>query len=317
MRGEGEGLYPSIEPYLSGHLEVGDGHSLYWELCGNPDGKPVVFLHGGPGSGCGPVHRRLFDPRRYKVLLFDQRGCGRSRPTGRLEANTTWDLVADIERLREANGTDRWMVFGGSWGATLALAYAQTHPQRVSEMVLRGVFTGRRSELDWFYRGGAAVLFPAEWERFLAPLQASERADPIAAYRAHLLHEDREIRAKAARAWTAWESATVAMRATRPGPSQGPVGDGTIAFARIENHFFVHDLWMEEGQLIARAGALAGIPGVIVQGRYDVVTPPVTAFDLHRAWSGSELKMVEDAGHAFSEPGTLRELVRATDRFAS
>lgn len=317
MRGEGEGLYPSIEPYLAGHLDVGDGHSIYWELCGNPEGKPVVFLHGGPGSGCGPVHRRLFDPQRYKVLLFDQRGCGRSRPTASLEANTTWDLVADIERLREANGTDRWMVFGGSWGATLALAYAQSHPSRVSELVLRGVFTGRRRELDWFYRGGAGALFPAEWERFLEPLSASQRTDPVAAYRSLLLHEDRDVRARAARAWTDWESSTVAMRATRPGPSHGPVGDTTIAFARIENHYFVHDLWMEEGQLIAKAGSLASIPGIIVQGRYDVVTPPVTAFDLHRAWPGSELRMVEDAGHAFSEPGTLRELVRATDRFAS
>lgn len=316
MRGDGTALYPSIEPYLAGHLEVGDGHSLYWELCGNPKGKPVVFLHGGPGSGCGPVHRRLFDPQRYNVLLFDQRACGRSRPHGRLEANTTHHLVADIERLREMAKVERWMVFGGSWGATLSLAYAQAHPSRVTELVLRGVFGGRRAELDWFYRAGASRLFPAEWERFLAPLDEAGRADPIRAYRALLTHADRGIRASAARAWTQWEASTVSMRQNHAGPSHGPVGEATIAFARIENHFFFHDLWLREGQLIEEAGRLAGIPGTIVQGRYDVVTPPVTAYDLHKAWPGSQLQIVEDAGHAFSEPGTLRELIRATDRFA-
>ncbi|WP_185983059.1 prolyl aminopeptidase [Aureimonas mangrovi] len=318
MRGEGGGLYPSIEPYLSGHLDVGNGHSLYWELCGNPDGKPVVFLHGGPGSGCGPVHRRLFDPARYRILLFDQRGCGRSTPSGLLDSNTTWHLVADIERLREHLDVERWMVFGGSWGATLGLAYAQTHPERVTEMVLRGVFAGRRAELDWFYREGASRLFPEEWRRFLAPLPPAGLADPVAAYRRLLTDEDRAVRARAARAWTGWEAQTVSMRRAYGGGGGGDEGasDATIAFARIENHYFFHNLWLREGQLIREAGTMADIPGVIVQGRYDVVTPPVTAWDLHHAWPGSQLSIVEDAGHAFSEPGTLKLLIEATDRFA-
>ncbi|WP_182085655.1 prolyl aminopeptidase [Aureimonas sp. ME7] len=308
--------YPAIQPYRTGHLDVGDGHVLYYELCGAPEGKPVVFLHGGPGSGCSQAHRRLFDPARYNVLLFDQRGCGRSSPLGELRANTTPDLVEDIERLRLQVGFERFMLFGGSWGSTLALAYAQAHPARVTEMVLRGIFTGRRSELDWYYREGAGRLFPDEWERFLAPLSDAERADPIASYRALLLDEDRNVRARAARAWTDWEARTVSMRAIHDVAGGFGASDHAIAFARIENHYFVHDLWMEEGQLIANADRLAGIPGIIVQGRYDVVTPPVTAWELHKAWSNSELQIVEDAGHAFSEPGTLDRLIRATDRFA-
>lgn len=311
-------LFPAIEPYRQGRLDVGGGHQLYWELCGNPDGIPVVFLHGGPGSGCGPVHRRLFDPRRYRILLFDQRGCGRSTPLGRLEDNTTHDLVADIERLRLVTGAERWLVFGGSWGATLALTYAQAHPQNVSGLILRGVFTGRRSELDWFYREGASRLFPDAWERFVAPLDLPERDDPIAAYRRLLTSDDRAVRARAARSWTDWEAKTVSMRSMpQHSGMDGQAGEATIAFARIENHFFAHDLWLEEGQLIANAGALANIPGTIVQGRYDVVTPPVTAWDLHKAWPASTLRIVEDAGHAFSEPGTLSSLVEATNRFAA
>lgn len=318
MRGEGANLFPSIEPYLSGRLDVGGGHVLYWELCGNPNGQPVVFLHGGPGSGCGPVHRRLFDPRRYKVLLFDQRGCGRSTPLGSLENNSTWDLVADIERLRTHIGVEDWLVFGGSWGATLGLAYAQTHRERVRGLILRGVFTGRQSELDWYYREGASRLFPEDWQDFLRPLSEDERRDPIPAFRARLTHSDRAVRAEAARAWTDWEARTVSMRATRNVPvGATTASDATIAFARIENHYFAHDLWFEEGQLIRNAGRLADVPGVIVQGRYDVVTPPVTAFDLHRAWPGSELVMIEDAGHAFSEPGTLKALIEATNRFVA
>ncbi|MFD2237115.1 prolyl aminopeptidase [Aureimonas populi] len=317
MRGDEARLYPSIEPFASGRLPVGDGHELYWELCGNPEGKPAVFLHGGPGSGCGPVHRRLFDPARYKVLLFDQRGCGRSTPLATLEANTTWHLVADIERLRTHFGVERWMVFGGSWGATLGLAYAQSHPERVSEMVLRGVFSGRKAELDWFYRAGASRLFPDEWELFLAPLEEGERADPIAAYRRLLTHEDPAERGRAARAWTRWEARTVSMRTLPVLPVDGTAASAaTLAFARIENHYFVHDLWLEEGQLLRQAHRLSGIPGVIVQGRYDVVTPPITAWELHKAWAGSQLTIVEDAGHAFSEPGTLKALVAATDRLA-
>ncbi|KAA0971019.1 prolyl aminopeptidase [Aureimonas fodinaquatilis] len=310
-------LYPAIEPYNAGLLDVGGGHSLYWELCGNPNGIPVVFLHGGPGSGSGPVHRRLFDPELYRILLFDQRGCGRSLPLGQLEGNTTQDLVADIERLRQFTQTERWLVFGGSWGATLALAYAQAHPAHVSGLILRGVFTGRQQELDWFYKEGASRIFPHEWEHFLAPLTPLEQLDPVTSYRTLLTHPDRSIRAAAARAWTDWEARTVSMRHSPPVVHQGVARDATIAFARIENHFFFHKLWLREAQLLEDAGKLAGIPGIIVQGRYDVVTPPVTAWELHKAWPGSRLKIVEDAGHAFSEPGTLESLVEATNEFSA
>ncbi|KQQ85796.1 prolyl aminopeptidase [Aureimonas sp. Leaf324] len=309
-------LYPTIQPYRTGQFDVGDGHILYFELCGNPDGKPVIFLHGGPGSGCNPSHRRLFDPDQYNVLLFDQRGCGRSSPLGALHANTTQHLVEDVERLRRMAGFGKAMLFGGSWGSTLALAYAQAYPAHVSEMILRGIFTGRREELDWYYRNGASRLFPDEWERFLAPLDEAGRGDPIAAYRPLLLDPDRNVRSRAARAWTDWEGRTVSMRTLHDVAGGFGASDHAIAFARIENHFFVHDLWLEEGQLIRDAGRLAGIPGVILQGRYDVVTPPKTAWDLHKAWPGSELQIVEDAGHAYSEPGTLDRLILATDRFA-
>jgi len=309
-------LFPAIQPFDSGLLAVREGHEIYWERCGTPGGRPVVFLHGGPGSGCSPGHRRLFDPARYDILLFDQRGCGRSRPLGRLENNTTADLVADVERLRAMCGVDRWMLFGGSWGSTLALAYAQAHPAHVDAMVLRGVFTGRRSELDWYFLSGANRLFPDDWERFLAPLDPAERADPIPAYRRRLLDPDRAVRAAAARSWIDWEARTVSMRTLPDGVGGFGASDAAIAFARIENHYFLHDLWLAEGQLLRDAGRLAAIPGVIVQGRYDVVTPPVTAFELHRAWPGSELQIVEDAGHAYSEPGTLERLLAATERFA-
>ncbi|NDV86664.1 prolyl aminopeptidase [Aurantimonas aggregata] len=310
--------YPAIEPYRTGRLDVGDGHQIYYELCGNPDGLPVVFLHGGPGSGASSQHRRLFDPARYRILLFDQRGCGRSTPLGSLEANTTWHLVADLERLRILTGADRWLLFGGSWGATLALAYAERHPTRVSGMILRGVFTGRRSELDWFYEAGANRLFPDRWENLLGPIPDAEQDDLLAAYGRRLNDPDRAVRAEAARAWTGWESATVTMRTGRggEGASSGPVSDGTIAFARIENHFFSHDLWLEEGELIDNVERLRDIPAVIVQGRYDVVTPAITSWQLAQAWPRADYRMVEGAGHAFAEPGILNELLKATDRFA-
>ncbi|MEX6505481.1 prolyl aminopeptidase [Jiella sp. M17.18] len=310
--------YPAIEPFASGRLAVGDGHELYYEISGNPDGIPAVFLHGGPGSGASAQHRRLFDPETYRVLLFDQRGCGRSTPLGALEANTTWHLVADIERLREVMGVERWLLFGGSWGATLALAYAETHPERATGLILRGVFTGRRAELDWFYEAGANRLFPDRWENLLGPIPAAEQDDLIAAYRKRLHDPDRAVRAEAARAWTNWESATVMMRtaASPSGGLAGSVSDATIAFARIENHYFFHDLWLEEGQLIRDADKLAAIPGVIVQGRYDVVTPAITSWQLAEKWPKADFRMVEGAGHAFAEPGVLHELLEATDRFA-
>jgi proline iminopeptidase len=310
-------LYPAIEPYRSGMLDVGDGHQLYWELCGNPAGKPAVFLHGGPGGGSNAGHRRQFDPQRYNVLIFDQRGCGRSTPHAELEANTTWHLVDDIERLREMVGAEKWLVFGGSWGSALALAYAEMHPQRVSELVLRGIFTLRRFELEWYYQRGASLLFPDKWERFVAPIPESERADLIGAYRKRLTDPDREVRLAAARAWSLWEGETITLL---PDPTFSEIFSGdefAIAFARIENHYFVHNGWLDEGQLIRDAGRLRDIPGVIVHGRYDAACPAQNAWDLHRAWPEAELHIVEGAGHAYSEPGILDHLIRATDRFAA
>ncbi|MEF2073436.1 prolyl aminopeptidase [Consotaella aegiceratis] len=316
MIGAERPLYPPIEPYEYGRLSVGGGHEIYWELCGNPDGIPAVFLHGGPGSGCSPAHRRLFDPERYKTLLFDQRGCGRSKPTGLLEENTTWDLVADMERLREVARIDRWLVFGGSWGAALALAYAETYPDRVTGLILRGVFTCRQAELDWFYAGGAAKLFPDKWEEFLAPIPQEERGDLIAAYRERLTHRERAVRLEAARAWADWEGQTVMLRTRARAVGMPNASEATIAFSRIENHYFLHRGWLEDGQLIANAHRLSDIPGVIVQGRYDVVTPGETSWQLWKAWPRADYRMVEGAGHAFSEPGILQELLAATDRFA-
>ena len=309
-------LYPAIEPYRSGMLDVGDGHSLYWELCGNPEGKPAVFLHGGPGAGCSPDHRRLFDPARYNILLFDQRGCGRSTPHASLEANTTWDLVDDMERLRVMIGAESWLVFGGSWGSTLALAYAQKFPERTSELVLRGIFTFRKLELDWFYQSGASMVFPDEWERYLAPIPAEERGDLVEAYRRRLTGPDEAVQLEAAKAWSGWEGATVRLYPDPKLKEASTQDRFAIAIARIENHYMVHGGWLEEGQLIRDAGALKDIPGVIVQGRYDCCTPAVSAWDLHKAWPEAELNMIPDAGHAFNEPGILDALIRATDRFA-
>jgi proline iminopeptidase len=310
-------LYPPIEPYDSGHLEAGDGHRLYWELCGNPNGKPAVFLHGGPGGGCNRDHRRFFDPARYNVLLFDQRGCGRSTPHASLEANTTWHLVSDIERLRELGGIERWLVFGGSWGATLALAYAQKHPERVSELVLRGIFTVRRSELRWLYREGASALFPDHWERFLAPIPVRERGDLIAAYHKRLTSPDVGVQLAAAKAWSEWEGALVTLLPNAQVAAQHADDAFALAFARIEAHYFLNNGFLEEGQLIRDAGRLKSIPGTIVQGRYDVVTPAVTAWDLHKAWPEARLRILDNAGHASSEPGILHHLIEATDAYAS
>jgi proline iminopeptidase len=309
-------FYPEIEPYDHGMLDVGDGHHVYWELCGNPKGKPVVFLHGGPGGGCTPTQRRLFDPDKYRILLFDQRGCGRSTPYASLEANTTWHLVADIERLRAMIGVDKWMVFGGSWGSTLALAYAQEHPERVTELVLRGIFTLRRSELLWYYQEGASWIFPDKWEGFLAPIPEDERGDLMAAYRRRLIDPDPAVQAKAARAWSLWEGETITLLHNQEYSDQFGDAHYAIAFARIENHYFVNEGWFEEGQLIRNAHRLKDIPGVIIQGRYDIATPPKTAWDLHRAWPEAKFIMVLDAGHAVSEPGITHHLIEATDAFA-
>lgn len=309
-------FYPPIEPYQTGMLDVGDGHSLYWELCGNPNGIPVVFLHGGPGAGCNPNHRRLFDPARYRILLFDQRGCGRSTPHASLEANTTWHLVADIERLREMTGADKWLVFGGSWGSTLGLAYGETHPDRTAGLILRGIFAMRESEIHWFYQSGAHHIFPDAWEEYLAPIPEAERGDLVAAYHRRLTGDDPADRLAAAKAWSAWEGGAVKLI---PDPATvAAVSEDrfAIAIARIENHFMVHKGWLEEGQLIRDAGRLKGIPGWIVHGRYDVCTPVETAWALHRAWPEAGLHIVPDAGHAFDQPGILHRLIEATDAFA-
>ncbi|MCV0379100.1 prolyl aminopeptidase [Nitratireductor sp.] len=309
-------LYPEIEPFDSGMLDVGDGHTIYWERVGTRGAKPAVFLHGGPGGGCGPTHRRAFDPEQYDVMLFDQRGCGRSLPHAELEANTTWHLVSDIERLRAMMGVEKWQVFGGSWGSTLALAYAETHPERVSELIVRGVYTLTRAELEWYYQFGVSQMFPEKWERFLAPIPQAERGDLMAAYRKRLVSEDRAVQLEAAKAWSLWEGETITLL---PDPSlteQHGDDDFAIAFARIENHFFVHGGWFEEGQLLRDAHKLAGIPGVIVHGRYDMPCPAHYAWQLHKAWPDAEFHLIEGAGHAFSEPGILDRLIRATDQFA-
>jgi proline iminopeptidase len=308
-------LFPPIDPYETGFLEA-DGHRVYWEKCGNPAGVPAVFLHGGPGGGCSTEVRRLFDPARYNVLLFDQRGCGRSRPHASLEHNTTWHLVADIGRLRALMGVERWLVFGGSWGSTLALAYAQTHPGRVSGLILRGIFTLRRAELLWFYQEGASWLFPDKWEGFLAPIPAEERGDLMTAYHKRLTGADRAVQIAAARAWSLWEHETITLLHNPTYAAQASDDAYALAFARIENHYFANAGFFDEGQLIRDAHKLRGIPGVIVQGRYDACTPAQTAWDLHRAWPEADFHMIPDAGHAWSEPGIRSALLAALDRFA-
>jgi proline iminopeptidase len=313
--------YPEIEPYDSGMLDVGDGQHLYWEASGNPTGKPVVFLHGGPGAEVSPRHRRAFDPAKYRIILFDQRGSGKSRPHAsdpgyNLAVNTTWHLVADIETLREHFGIDRWQVFGGSWGSTLALAYAQTHPTRVTELVLRGIFTLRKSELDWFYEGPAGQVFPEVWEQYEAQIPLAERGNFIEAYHRRLNDPDPAVHEPAAVAWATWESSAITLLPNPEVVQTFTDPHFALAFARIENHYFMNKGWMEDGQLIARAHLLRGIPTVIVQGRYDMCTPPVTAWDLHRALPEAEFVMIPDAGHSFDEPGILSALIEATDRFA-
>ena len=310
-------LYPLIEPFDSGMLDVGDGHSLYWERCGTKGAKPVVFLHGRPGAGCSPSHRRQFDPAKYDILLFDQRGCGRSTPHASLEANTTWHLVEDIERLRAMVGADKWMVFGGSWGSTLSLAYAQTHPECVTELVLRGIFLFDEYELDWLYQDGASSLYPEAWEEFVSIIPEEERGDLVAAYHKRLTGEDKVVQLEAAKAWSKWEGVTVTLLPSPQVIESFTEDDKAIAIARIENHYMINKGWLEEGQLLRGAEKLRRIPAVIVQGRHDCCTPPRAAWALHKAWPEAELQIVPDGGHLFSEPGILDGLIRATDRFAT
>ena len=309
-------LYPPIEPYDKGWLETGDGHRVYWERSGNSKGKPALIVHGGPGAGLSPNHRRIFHPQRNNVLLFDQRGCGKSTPHASIEANTTWHLVADMERLRAMMGVERWLVFGGSWGSTLALSYAQTHPHRTSELVLRGIFAIRAAEIRWFYQAGASFLFPDKWERFLEPIPAEERHDLLMAYHRRLNGDDPAVRLRAAKAWSVWEGETVTLLPD-PSLSSHHAGDAfALALARIESHYFVNKGFLEEGQLLRDVGKIAHIPAVIVHGRYDVCCPVATAWDLHARWPQAEFHIVEGAGHAYNEPGILHRLVTATDKFA-
>ena len=314
------GLYPPVEPNRHGYLATGDGHELYWEECGNPAGKPAVFLHGGPGAGCDTRARRFFDPARYRIVLFDQRGCGRSRPHASLENNTTWHLVADIERLRTTLGIERWLVFGGSWGSTLALAYAEAHPAHVSELVLRGIFLLRRSELDWFYEEGlgASKMYPDFWEDFVAPIPPAERGDMMQAYYRRLTGGDRAQAVAAARAWAIWEGSTSYLLLDEENVRKWGEDEFALAVARIECHYFVNGGFVRrESQLLDELDRIRHIPSVIIQGRHDVVCPMYTAWDLHRAWPQAELRIVPDAGHSAFEPGITDELVRATDRFAA
>jgi len=315
-------LYPAIDPYETGLLDVGDGDQIYWEVCGNPDGKPVVMLHGGPGGGCGPDHRRQFDPSVYRIVLFDQRNCGRSVPHASdvdvsLENNTTWALVADIEKLREHLGIDRWQVFGGSWGSCLSLAYAETHPDRVTELVLRGIFMLRPFELFWFYEYGASLMFPDLWESYIEPIPEEERENLIAAFAERLNDPDPAVRIPAAKAWAVWEASTIKLLPSKDLIDSFTEDDYAVAFARIENHYFTHGGFFEtEDQLLDGLDRIRHIPTVIVQGRYDMCTPVATAWDLHKAWPEAEFHLVDDAGHSFDEPGILHRLIEATDRFA-
>jgi proline iminopeptidase len=308
--------YPPIEPYRTGMLPVSPVHEVYWEESGAPDGTPVVFVHGGPGGGTSPDQRRFFDPSAYRIVLFDQRGCGKSTPHASLEENTTWDLVADMERIREHLGIERWVVFGGSWGSTLALAYAQTHPERVRALILRGIFLLRPKELRWYYQEGASFVFPDAWEAFVAPIPEDERGDLMAAYYRRLTGDDRETRVAAARAWSVWEASTSWLLPSEEHVASFGEDDFAEAFARIENHYFVNGgFFTHPEQLLDGVDRIRDIPCVIVQGRYDMCCPVTTAWDLHRRWPEADFHIVPDAGHAAMEPGTRSLLVEATDRF--
>ncbi|MGM0593110.1 MAG: prolyl aminopeptidase [Pseudomonadota bacterium] len=309
-------LYPEIHPYVSHTIAVEPPHKLHVEECGNPHGIPVVFVHGGPGAGCEDYHRRFFDPDHYRIILFDQRGCGRSSPHASLENNTTQALVADLEVIREHLGIDKWLLFGGSWGSTLSLVYAETHPERVSGLILRGIFLCRPHEIQWFYQQGASRLFPEYWQEYLAPIPEAERGDMVSAYYQRLNSDNEMERMAAAKAWSLWEGKSSTLR-----PSEAVVEHfgnpyTALSLARIECHYFKHDTFLEPNQILRDAARLKGIPGVIVHGRYDVVCPVENAWQLHQRWPEAELKIIPDAGHSASEPGTVDALVQATIDFA-
>ena len=309
-------LYPEIQPFETNRLKVSSIHDLYYEQCGNLNGKPVVFLHGGPGGGISPDYRRYFDPQIYRIVLFDQRGSGNSTPHASIEENTTWDLVADIERLREHLGIERWQVFGGSWGSTLALAYSETHPDRVTELVLRGIFLCRPQEIQWFYQQGASAIFADVWEEYLKVIPENERGDMVSAYYRRLTSDDPSVRVEAARAWSIWEGSTSKLFFDPASIEKFADPEFALAFARIECHYFMNNSFFDsDNYLIEHVDRIRSIPAVIVQGRYDVVCPMTSAWDLHRAWPEAQLEIIQDAGHSITEPGIIDALVRATDRF--
>ena len=309
--------YPPIEPFRSGYLSVSAGHELYWEESGNPHGRPVIFLHGGPGSGTEPSHRSFFNPKLYRIVLMDQRGCGKSRPHSSLIENTTWHLVADIEALREHLKIDEWVVFGGSWGSTLSLAYAITHPKPVRALILRGIFLSRLDELDWFYQSGAHHLFPDEWEKYLEPIPPEERGKMIQAYYQRLTSTDESVRKRAAKSWTRWEGATLKLMLDQALLDSFTEEHHADAIARIECHYFIHRCFFKsDNWLIEQVHKIRHIPAVIIHGRYDIVCPFINAWDLHKAWPEASLEIIPAAGHAASEPGILDALIRATDLFA-
>ena len=310
-------LFPPIEPYNHGWLSVGDGHEIYYEESGNPTGKPCLFVHGGPGGGASPAARQFFDPDKYRIVLFDQRGCGRSKPHASIETNTTWHLIDDIELIRETLGIDRWLVFGGSWGSTLSLAYAQSHPERVTELVLRGIFLLRAQELQWFYQHGASELYPDAWQHYLAPIPDAERHDLISAFHSRLTSEDPEVRLSAARAWSVWEASTSFLIQNEDFMAQLDEPEAALAMARIECHYFVNGGFFESpNQILEAVDRIRHIPCVIVQGRYDVVCPPTTAWDLHEAWPEADFKLIANAGHSAFDPANAAALLEATNRFA-
>ncbi len=312
------GLYPAIDPFDERRISVSGAHQLYVEQSGNPEGRPVLFVHGGPGGGTDPVQRRFFDPERYRIILFDQRGCGKSTPYASLEHNTTHHLVSDMEAIRRELAIERFQLFGGSWGSSLSLAYAQAYPERVTELVLRGIFLVRREEIRWFYQEGTSRLFPEAFATFRDHVAEDERADLVAAYHRRLTSPDPEVRLAAARIWSVWEATTSRLQVDKGVIERVTRDDFAEAFARIEAHYFVNEgFFARDGQLLHNAHRLKGIPGVIVQGRYDAICPPVSAYELHQAWPDSELTIVPDAGHSSYEPGIVHELIRATDRFAS
>jgi proline iminopeptidase len=308
-------LYPAIEPYQSGYLAVSALHRVYFEQCGNPQGLPVLFVHGGPGGGCEPMHRRYFDPSTYRIILFDQRGAGRSRPLAELTDNTTPHLIADIERLRQQLRIERWLVFGGSWGSTLGLAYAEAHPDRVTGLILRGIFLCRPAEIQWFYQAGAHHIFPDLWEHYLAPIPDDERHDLVRAYYWRLTNDDRDAQLAAAKAWSTWEAGTSKLLISQELLDRFEQPDFALAFARIECHYFIHDSFLEPDQLLRDVQKIRHLPGVIIQGRYDIVCPARSAWDLHRAWPEAEFNLVPDAGHAATEVGIATQLIAATNAF--